>query len=152
MANGSGGILPGFEYVIDRRDGMFCLLCRAADRSLLSRKDEPVRGIGICEPCSHQLAWAWRQITGEVPPGFPEADLRRVTTAYPRLSTASGLSDSSRREMLSMWTRSICRRCAMARLFRAERSSSRFPRPPARISAFIFFSPGLLNFEFDGGT
>ena len=81
MANGFGGMLPGFEYVIDRRDGMFCLLCHAADRSLLSRKDEPARGIGICEPCSHQLAWAWRQAAGEVPPGFPEVDLRKVSTA-----------------------------------------------------------------------
>ena len=80
MANGSEGSVSGFEYVIDRRAGMFCLLCHAADRSLLSRKDEPARGIGICEPCSHQLGWAWRQLAGEVPPGFPEEDLRRVST------------------------------------------------------------------------
>lgn len=85
MANGFEGSVSGFGYVIDRRNGMSCLLCRATDRSLLFRKDEPTEAgwpsRGICEPCSHQLGWAWRQLAGEVPPGFSEEDLRRVSTA-----------------------------------------------------------------------
>ena len=102
MTDGFQGSLPGFEYLIDWREGMFCLLCHATDRSLLSRKDEPSRGIGICEPCSYQLGWAWRQLAGEIPPGFPEADLRKVATAcvliarrkeIPKLDAASDDSE-----------------------------------------------------------
>lgn len=66
------------EYVIDRREGMICLICHAGDRSLLFQKDEP--SVGICEPCAYYSGWAWRQLSGEVPPGFPEEDLRKVST------------------------------------------------------------------------
>jgi hypothetical protein len=66
------------ECVIDRRAGMSCMICQAADRPLLFRKDEA--STGICEPCSHYSGWAWRQLAGEVPPGFPEEDLLRVST------------------------------------------------------------------------
>ena len=97
MANGA---LPGFEYSIDRRDGMSCLICHASDRSLLFRTDES--SIGICEPCSLSSHWAWRQLSGEIPPGFPEEDLRRVSTVFalvvrrkevPRLDAGPGDED-----------------------------------------------------------
>ena len=100
MANGSGGSLPGFEYSIDHHPGMACLICGAVDRSLLFSKSEPaVGGIGICEPCTLAAHWAWRQMSGEIPPGFPEEDLRKVSTVFalvvrrrevPRLDAAPG--------------------------------------------------------------
>lgn len=79
MTDGSWGSLAGFEYAIDRRDGMLCMFCHATDRALLFRKDEP--SLGICEPCSQYAGWIWRQLAGEIPPGFPEVDLRKVSTA-----------------------------------------------------------------------
>jgi len=105
MANGSVGSLPGFEYSIDHHPGMACLICGAVDRSLLFRKGEPaVGGIGICEPCTLAAHWAWRQMAGEIPPGFPEEDLKRVSTVFalvarrkevPRLDASPGDEDQS---------------------------------------------------------
>jgi hypothetical protein len=54
---------------------------------------------GICEPCTLAAHWAWRQRSGEIPPGFPEEDLKKVSTVFtliarrrevPRLDAASG--------------------------------------------------------------
>jgi hypothetical protein len=56
------------------------MICRASDRSLLFRKDEPA--VGICEPCTLAAHWAWRQRAGEIPPGVPEEDLKKVSTVF----------------------------------------------------------------------
>ena len=80
MANGSSISSLGSGYSIDRRPGMSCVICHATDRSLLFHVDEPE--VGICEPCTLAAHWSWRQRAGEVPPGFPEEDLSRVSTVY----------------------------------------------------------------------
>ena len=84
MANGSSGFLPGLAYEIDRRPGMSCLICHATDRALFLCKDDLAANqpFGICEPCSLAAHWAWRQLSGEIPPGLPEGDLGRVTAVF----------------------------------------------------------------------
>ena len=104
MANGSVGSLPGLAYEIDRRPGMSCLICHATDRALFLCKDDLFinQPFGICEPCSLAAHWAWRQLSGEIPPGFPGEDLRRVSTVFaliarrkevPRLDAGPGDED-----------------------------------------------------------
>ena len=97
MANGSSVSPLGSGYSIDRQPGMSCLICHATDRSLLFHVDEP--SVGICEPCTLAAHWSWRQRSGEIPPGFPEEDLKRVSTVFalvarrkevPRLDAGSG--------------------------------------------------------------
>ena len=61
---------PGFVCAIDSPPGMSCMLCHGIDKPLLFRKGE--RDVGICEPCSNLGHLAWRQLAGEVPPGFGE--------------------------------------------------------------------------------
>jgi hypothetical protein len=101
MANGPEGSLPGFEYSIDRRTGMSCLICKASDRAMLFGRSDLLinQPFGICEPCTLAAHWAWRQRSGEIPPGFPEEDLKKVSTVFtliarrrevPRLDAASG--------------------------------------------------------------
>ena len=84
MANGSVGSLPGSGHSIDRRPGLSCLICHATDRSLLFREDDFFlnQPFGICEPCTLAAHWSWRQRSGEIPPGFPEEDLKRVSTVF----------------------------------------------------------------------
>ena len=113
MVNGSEGSLPGLEYAIDRRPGMSCMICHAVDRSLLFRKDEPL--VGICEPCTLAAHWAWRRLSGEIPPGFPGEDLGRVSTVFalvvrrkevPKLDAAPGDQEETVRapaELNSSW-------------------------------------------------
>ena len=117
MANGPTGSFPGFEYAIERRPGMSCLICHATDRALLFRKDDPpgVQLFGFCEPCTLASHWAWRQLAGEIPPGFPREDLGRVSTVFalvarrrevPRLDAAPGDEEQSVRapaELNSSW-------------------------------------------------
>ena len=38
--------------------------------------------IGICEPCSGLAHWAWRQLAGEVPPGFIEEVANQISRVY----------------------------------------------------------------------
>ena len=101
MANGSRGSSSGSGHSIDRRPGSSCLICHATDRSLLFREDDLLvnQPLGICEPCTLSAHWSWRQRSGEIPPGFPEEDLRRVSTVFalvvrrrevPRLDAGSG--------------------------------------------------------------
>ena len=100
MANGS---MFRFECSIDFHPGMTCLICGATDRSLLFRQGESViGGVGICELCSQAAHWSWRQRAGEIPPGFSEEDLRRVSTVFaliarrkevPRLDAVPGDED-----------------------------------------------------------
>ena len=81
MVNGS---LSGLSYAIDRLPGMSCVICHAVDRAMFFRTDEPsvVPSSGICEPCASAVHWAWRQLAGEIPPGFPPEDLKCVSTVY----------------------------------------------------------------------
>ena len=101
MANGSSISSLGSGYSIDRRPGMSCVICHATDRSLLFCEDDLFinQPFGICEPCTLAAHWSWRQRSGEIPPGFPEEDLRRVSTVFalvarrkevPRLDAGSG--------------------------------------------------------------
>ena len=62
----------GFAYVIDCLSGMSCMLCHGTGKTLLFRKGE--RDVGICESCSNLTHWAWRQLAGEIPPGFSETE------------------------------------------------------------------------------
>jgi len=70
----------GFTYVIDSSPGMSCAICRATGRAFLFRKGET--DVGICEPCSGLAGWAWRQLAGEVPPGFAEEAAALVSRVY----------------------------------------------------------------------
>ena len=72
--------LPGFTCAIDSLSDMSCLLCHAEGRVLLFRKGDA--GIGICEPCTGMVQWAWRQLAGEIPPGFAEEAVTLVSRVY----------------------------------------------------------------------
>ena len=70
----------GSTCVIDSSPGMVCAICRSTGRAFLFRKGET--DVGICEPCSGLAGWAWRQLAGEVSPGFNEEAASHVSRVY----------------------------------------------------------------------
>ena len=94
----------GSTCVIDSSPGMACAICRATGRAFLFRRGET--DVGICEPCSGLAGWAWRQLAGEVAPGFNEEAADRISRAYvliarrkmiPRVDAPSDLPESERK-------------------------------------------------------
>ena len=70
----------GSTYVIGSSPSMSCVICRTAERAFLFRQGETE--VGICEPCSGLAGWAWRQLTGEVSPGFNKETANLVSRVY----------------------------------------------------------------------
>lgn len=76
---------PGFSYTVGIFPEATCVLCRGKGKVLLCRRDESSQPVGVCEPCSNLSHWAWRQIAGEVPPGFSaEAGISRIYVVVAR--------------------------------------------------------------------
>jgi hypothetical protein len=71
--------VKGWCYEIERGT---CSLCREVD-SVLSFTGAAEEGAGdtfLCEHCSASAGMAWRRALGDVPPGFPEANVKRITS------------------------------------------------------------------------
>jgi len=75
-------IIRGFGCAFHDR-GAICVLCGSSDRSVLAPKEsqgERSPALGLCEPCTILAHWAWRQLSGEVPPWLPEDAIHRIAS------------------------------------------------------------------------
>jgi len=81
-------IIKGFGCAFHDR-GAICVLCGSSDRSVLSLKESSLeaprlttdaRPLGLCEPCTIIAHWAWRQLSGEVPPWLPADAIHRIAS------------------------------------------------------------------------
>jgi hypothetical protein len=92
VERGTTGTVKGWRYEIDRG---VCSLCGEVDSVLSSTSDIDPCEVGICEHCTMVAGMAWRGVAGEVPPGLPDEDVRRVSSASVLVARRSRVPDPS---------------------------------------------------------